>query len=100
MIGIAILFVSLGILIKFGKMYFLIADYNTMSKEEQEKIDIKKVANLFKNTMFIMAIAIITGYLLANKFQNPMIENVFFFGAILIGIPFLLVRSNAKKFRI
>ena len=52
MIGISLLFVLLGILIKYGKMNFLIAGYNTMSKEERDKVDIKKLANLFKNTMF------------------------------------------------
>ena len=33
----AILFIVFGIFIKYGKMYFLIAGYNTMSKEEKEK---------------------------------------------------------------
>jgi hypothetical protein len=96
MIGIALLFLVLGILIKYGKMYFLIAGYNTMSKEERDKVDIKKLANLFKNTMFGMALIIIFGYLVANKLQNPMIENISFFGAILIGIPYLLIKSNSK----
>ena len=36
----AILFIVFGILIKYGKMYFLIAGYNTMSKEEKEKYNI------------------------------------------------------------
>lgn len=100
MIGISLLFVLLGILIKYGKMYFLIAGYNTMSKEEREKVDIKKLANLFKNTMFGMAILIIIGYLIAKELKNPMVENTCFFSALLIGIPYLLLKSNSKKFRI
>lgn len=100
MIGISLLFVLLGILIKYGKMYFLIAGYNTMSKEERDKVDIKKLANLFKNTMFGMAILIIIGYLIAKELKNPMVENTCFFGALLIGIPYLLLKSNSKKFRI
>lgn len=36
MIGVAILFIVLGILIKYGKMYWLIAGYNTMPKEEKK----------------------------------------------------------------
>ena len=47
MIGIAILFIVLGILIKYGKMYFLIAGYNTRSKEEKVGLiyleEIKKI---------------------------------------------------------
>ena len=37
MILTAIIFIVLGVLIKYGKMYFLIAGYNTMSKKEKEK---------------------------------------------------------------
>ena len=36
MIGIALLFIILGILIKCGKMYFLIAGYNTMSRRKRK----------------------------------------------------------------
>lgn len=61
MIGIAILFIVLGILIKYGKMYFLIAGYNTMSKEEKEKYDIEGIASVFRNIMFGMAFIIIIG---------------------------------------
>jgi len=100
MIGVSLLFIVLGILIKYGKMYFLIAGYNTMSKEERDKVDIKKLANLFKNTMFGMAILIIIGYLIAKELKNSMVENTCFFGALLIGIPYLLLKSNAQKFRI
>jgi len=100
MIRVSLLFIVLGILIKYGKMFFLIAGYNTMSKEERDKVDIKKLANLFKNTMFGMAILIIIGYLIAKELKNPMVENTCFFGALLIGIPYLLLKSNAQKFRI
>lgn len=100
MIGISLLFIVLGILIKYGKMYFLIAGYNTMSKEERDKVDIKKLADLFKNTMFGMAILIIIGYLIAKELKNPMVENTCFFGALLIGIPYLLLKSNSQKFKI
>ena len=52
MILTAIIFIVLGVLIKYGKMYFLIAGYNTMSKKEKEKYDIKGIATVFKNAMF------------------------------------------------
>ena len=55
----AILFIVFGILIKYGKMYFLIAGYNTMSKEEKEKYDIERIATVFRNVMFGMGFMII-----------------------------------------
>jgi hypothetical protein len=58
MIGIAILFILIGILIKYAKMYFLIAGYNTMSKEEKSKYDVDGIATVFRNTMFGILIKI------------------------------------------
>ena len=100
MIGIAIFFIILGIIIKYGKMYFLIAGYNTMAKEERAKFDIDGVATIFRNAMFGMALIMIIGFFLADWLNNPDIENVTFFGAILIGIPYLLIKSNSDKFKI
>jgi ABC-type dipeptide/oligopeptide/nickel transport system ATPase component len=100
MIGIPIIFIILGILIQYGKMYFLIAGYNTMSKAEKEKIDIKGVATVFRNAMFGMAAIMLIGYFMAEKLENPNINSVTFFGALMVGIPYLLVKSNSKKYRL
>lgn len=81
-------------------MYFLIAGYNTMSKEEKEKVDVKGIATVFRNVMFGMALIILIGYFFAKKFENPNIEIVTFFGAILIGVPYLLIKSNSKKYKL
>ena len=97
MISVALLFIVLGVLIKYGKMYFLIAGYNTMSKEEKEKYDIEGIATVFRNAMFGMAVIIIIGYLLANWLNNPIIEKYLFYGAVFIGIGYLLIASNSKK---
>ena|SRR5690625_4815103 len=99
MIGIAIIFIICGILIKHGKMYFLLAGYNTMPKEEKEKYDISGIATVFRNTMFGMALLITIGYFATDWFKNPDIENIAFYGAILIGLPYLLLKSNSKKYR-
>jgi len=48
MVIVAFIFILLGIVIKHGKMYFLIAGYNTMSKEEKAKYDIEGIATLFR----------------------------------------------------
>jgi hypothetical protein len=100
MIVAALIFIILGILIKYGKLYFLIAGYNTMSKVEQEKVDVKGIANVFRNVMFGMALIIILGYFIAQKFENENIETITFIGAILIGIPYLLIETNSKKYKL
>lgn len=99
MLGIALFIIVLGILIKHGKMYFLIAGYNTLSKEEQNKFKIEAMTTLFRNVMIGMGIVIIIGGLIADYFQNPAIEKYTFFGALAIGIPYLLMQSNSKKYK-
>ena len=99
-ITIAIIFISLGVLIKYGKMYFLIAGYNTMSKEKQENYDIDGIATVFRNAMFGMALLMIIGFIISKFLNNPKIEVYTAIGAIMMGLPYLLVLSNSKKFKI
>lgn len=99
MIGVAIIFVILGILIKYGKMYWLIAGYNTMSIEEKEKYNIEGIANVFRNVMFGMALVIVLGYFIAEYTENQNIKNYAFWASMIVGIPYLLIRSNSKKYK-
>jgi hypothetical protein len=100
MIVAAIVFILLGILIKYGKFYFLIAGYNTMPKKEQEKYNIKGIASVFTNAMFGMALLIIIGFLVAKWFKSPKIEDYTYWSSILIGVPYLLIQANSKKYKI
>jgi hypothetical protein len=97
MIFIAILFLVLGALVKYGKMYFLIAGYNTMSSSEKEKTHVEEIANVFRNTMFGMALIILSGYMISKFTDDPSIQQTVFFAAIFIGVPYLIIASNLKK---
>ncbi len=99
MIPIAILFIVLGILIKYGKMHFLIAGYNTMPKVKKEKYDIEGIASVFRNAMFGMALVLIIGYFVSEEMENPKIETYSLYIAIAIGLPYLLILSNSDKFK-
>lgn len=100
MIAIIALFIIFGILIKYGKLYFLMAGYNTLSKEEKANVDVDGIASVFRNAMFGMAIIMIIGYFAAKWFSHPEIETLSFYTALLIGIPYLLIKSNSKKYKI
>ena len=97
---VSILFILLGIAIKNGKMYFLIAGYNTMSKEEQNRYDIDGVASVFRNVMFGMSFIMIVGYALSKWLENSKIELYSLIIAIVIGLPYLLIVSNSGKYKI
>lgn len=78
-------------------MYFLIAGYNTMSKKEQANYNIERIATIFRNAMFGMALLIIIGYFAAKWFENLQLETISMYTALLIGIPYLLIKSNSAK---
>lgn len=99
MVLIAIIFVLLGILIKYGKMYFLIAGYNTMSKEKKLNYKIKEIATLMKNVLFAMAFFILLGYFIAKELDKPNLEMIFMSVALIIGIPYLLIKVNSNKYK-
>lgn len=80
-------------------MYFLLAGYNTMPKEEKEKYDIEGVASVFRNAMFGMALILIVGHYLAIEMSNSKIETYSLFISIVIGLPYLLILSNSDKFK-
>lgn len=71
-----------------------------MPKEKQAEYDIKRIAALMANVFFVMALVILIGSFLAAWLENPQIEIIALFSAVFIGIPYLLIASNSKKYRI
>lgn len=53
--GIVVLFVLLGVIFSLGKGAFLIAGYNTASKEEKAKYDEKALCRFMGKLMFALA---------------------------------------------
>ncbi|WP_047549746.1 DUF3784 domain-containing protein [Psychroserpens sp. Hel_I_66] len=98
-LAIAAIFIILGILTKYGKLYFLIAGYNTMPKEDQKKYDIKGIATVFRNAMFGMALLMLLGFGVSKWLNNPEIESYAVFVSIIIGVPYLLIASNSGKYK-
>lgn len=54
-ISVILMFVILGIMFSMGKGVDLVAGYNTMPKEEQERIDKKALCKYMTWLMFILA---------------------------------------------
>ncbi len=99
-LAVAILFILLGILIKYGKLYFLIAGYNTMSKEKQEQYDIDGIATVFRNAMFGMALVMLIGFAISEFTGHPEVDRWSFIVAMVIGLPYLLIVSNSDAYKI
>jgi len=68
-----------------------------MSQVEKEKYDIERVATVFRNVMFGMALLIIAGYIIAKLTEHLDIQFYTFWASMVIGIPYLIIKSNLKK---
>lgn len=97
LIGISI--ILLGIAVKHFKLYFLIAGYNTMSKEDKEKVNIEKVAALLRNVLIIIGLAIILLGVAYSYLENPEIANYIFYAVIFGSVIYLLIKSNSKAYK-
>lgn len=98
MILTAIILIASGILVKYFKMYFLIAGYNT--KLKKAKYDIKSIAHIFGITLIIIGILIFVGWFIGDLTHTPLVAQITFYISLLIGIPFILIKVNSKKYKV
>ena len=97
MIEVAIMLLILGALIKYGRFYFLIAGYNTMTSSKKKKIDIKYVANIMWLGFLGMAAINSLGYVISIYLRNQSIQGMTVILATIIGVVFILIKSNGRN---
>lgn len=56
-IGVSLIFGSLAFILTKDNAQYLLADYNTMSKEQREQIDIEAYLKMFKQAHITLAIS-------------------------------------------
>jgi hypothetical protein len=81
---IPLIFVILGFVLRTGKGNFLLAGYNTSSKEEKEKYDEVALGKFMGNLLIIIAAIVLTTAV-------SEIYNVALFNFIVIAAPILIV---------
>lgn len=64
-LGVALILIVIGILVKYRKWYWLISGYNTLSAAEKDKVDIKRLGNLTGNLLFGLAGIFIISFVLS-----------------------------------
>lgn len=96
---VAIVLFVLGVLIKFGRLYFLIAGLNTMSDDERADYNLPKIGNLFFAVCSGMSAIIVIGYLVGKCIDNDYIEFAFLISGILFGLVVILVKINSSSYK-
>jgi len=89
---IIVIFIVCGIILSLGKGAFLIAGFNTMTKEEKEKYDVISLCKFWGICMFLFALCIIL-FLLSELLEMKILFNIGFVLIFAITL-FMLVYSN------
>lgn len=92
-ISIGILFIILGISVKYFKCYWLIAGYNTMSKEQKKNVDTEALGKLMGNYMFLLGATFIIGGVLAFK-DLKTIGTILLIVPVFILTPYVIVKAQ------
>ena len=93
------LFILLGIMLSLGKWSFLIAGFNTMSKEEKEKYDVLALCKFMGKLMFIIAFSVLLFIL-----SRLLMTNVLLYigvGIVIVSVVFTVIYANTgNRFKI
>jgi len=93
-----IISIILGIIIISGKASFLISGYNTSSREEKEKYDIKALCAFVSSLLFLIAgMLIFRAVTIYLRIAN--LDNVIVIGFILIIILALVHMNTGNRFK-
>ena len=86
------LFILIGIMLSLGKWSFLIAGFNTMSKEEIEKYDVISLCKFTGKIMFVVAFSIAL-FILSDILMMPILLNI---GVVIIisSVIFAVIYAN------
>ena len=75
-IVIAIILVIFGVIILIGKGDFLVAGYNTASKEKKQKINVKRLRLVIGGFLIIVALTLSLPFLIGNGENTRMITMI------------------------
>lgn len=86
------LFILIGIMLSLGKWSFLIAGFNTMSKEEKETYDVTSLCKFTAKIMFIIAFSI-SLFILSDVLMMDILLNIGV-AIVIISVIFAVIYSN------
>lgn len=96
---IMLIFIGIGILLSQGKGAFLIAGYNTMPKEEQEKYDVRALCKFMGKMMFLFAFSMFF-WILGDLYESSalfIVGLVIFLGVTVFMLIYMNTNNRFKK---
>ena len=86
------LIIILGLLIK--RYPNLLAGYNTMTKEQQRKVDINAITSIVRNCLIVAGCIIIIGSLMSILFNINKVSIYLIPVSIIVIFPYLLIKAQ------
>lgn len=96
-LGVGFLLIGTGVAISKYKWYWLIAGYNTSSKEEKEKVDIEQLAKHMGRLCYIMAVGIWMTGLLVHFFEIPVSISTIVMSIIIFGYIIYMQKFDSSE---
>lgn len=94
---VSLLFVFLGIAISRYKCYWLIAGYNTASKEEKARIDIENVAKHMSRMCYLIAFILFLGSMTSKYYSISILPFIILMLVVIFGYLFYIQRFDHNK---
>lgn len=96
MLLIALLLVFVGWGVHKKKWYFLISGYNTMSKEDQQNVEVEKLAKSIANMSYILAmLLVLLGVFSHFELWTPLMISTI----LVIVVPFIVMLRSNKYYK-
>lgn len=92
-ICICVISVALGLFILSGRGDFLIAGYNTASKEDKEKVNVKRLRLVIAAILFFTAVMIFLPFLI-GKDDSILVHLVSSFSIVVIAIAGVIIANT------
>ena len=98
-VTIALVLLAAGILIKFGKAYFLIAGINTMPHKQRAEYNLKKNGSLYFTAFTAMAAVIVLGHFVGKWLNIDFLEHAVITITIVIGLFVIIVSISSEGYK-
>lgn len=101
LIGLSLLFIAIGFIVTENNAKYLLSGYNTMSKEEQDKVDIKTYIAYFRKFHLILGISFFLIGMLLTYLINENTTSIFIVAYPILAYIYFITTSakyfNSKK---
>jgi hypothetical protein len=91
---LGLIFITIGCVIRFGKMYFLISGYNTLPPSERKLVDIEGYARFLGLYTLVLGAWIIVSYFVFHRLNFPVIAFIVIISSTLFALPVLLLKGR------